>query len=652
MKREIQGRAAFSRRALLIGAGQLGIFAAIGARLYNLQVVQHGKYATLAKANSISERLIAPQRGVITDRFGAVLAGNQQHWRALFMKAQCPDATAVLDNFSQLVALSDDERARIAADLADRPEYIPVMLKDYLDWPDMAAIEVNTPNLPGVIIEVGTSRVYPFGPGLAHAVGYVGRPNKVEAKSDSVLALPGMRIGRTGAEAWQDQPLRGAPGFVQTETNVHGEVVREVASDPGIAGQTVALSLDAGLQALALQRLGAQPGVAVVLDAQSGEILAMANNPSFDPALFDKGVPADTWKDWMGDPLHPLQNRAIAGLYAPGSTFKPTVALAALKSGALTADSCLTCTGSFTLGDHIFWCDNHTAHGTINLTTALQISCDVFFYQVALAVGINNIAAMANQLGIGLDLQMDIPHASPGLVPTLDWARARGIRWAPGNTVVQGIGQGYNQVTPIALATMIARIASGIAIGPHITRRVGGALQVGANATDWPALDVDDRHLALVRQGLFEVVNTPQGTAYAARLMLPGAQMAGKTGTAQVHNDTAAEKTKNYNADRMAWVDRPNGLFIGFAPYDNPRYATAVIVEHGNWGAQSAAPIARDLLTYAITNDPAGRDKPIAGAALSAAVMPPPGPAFAPSADANAASPPALASISSGSTVQ
>jgi penicillin-binding protein 2 len=470
-----------------------------------------------------------------------------------------------------------------------------------------------------VVIEVGTNRFYPFGPALAHAVGYVGRPNREEAKSDTVLALPGMRIGRIGAEAGQDLPLRGSPGFIQTETNVHGEVVRDVASDSGTAGQTIALAIDTGLQTLALQRLGAEPGVAVVLDAQSGEILAMANNPAFDPALFDKGVPEKIWKTWMADPLHPLQNRAISGLYAPGSTFKPAVALAALKCGSLTADSTLTCTGSFTLGDHLFWCDNHVAHGTINLTTALQVSCDVFFYQVALGVGVDNIAAMANQLGIGVDLQMDVPHQSPGLVPTLDWAAAHGIHWSPGNTVVQGIGQGYNQVTPIALATMMARIASGIMVGPHFTRRIAGELQTGANAADWPGLDVDDRHLALVKQGLFEVVNTPAGTAYADRLLLPNAQMAGKTGTAQVHNDTAAEKAKNFNAERMAWQDRPNGLFVGFAPYDNPRYATAVIVEHGNWGATSAAPIARDLLTYAITNDPAGRDSPIATTTASIA---------------------------------
>jgi penicillin-binding protein 2 len=611
MKRDTKGRPAFTRRAALIGVAQLGVFGAIGARLYKLQVTEHSKYQTLAQANSISERLVAPERGLITDRFGVILAGNQQHWRALFMQAQAPDTPTVLDNFSKLVPLSDDERARIMADLGDRPKYIPVMLKDFLEWPEMAAIEVNTPNLPGVIVEVGSSRVYPFGAALAHTVGYVARPNEAEAARNSVLSLPGMRVGRTGAEAAQDDSLRGEPGFVQTETNVHGEVVREVAHDPGVSGQTVTLALDAGMQALALQSLGTNAGAAVVLDALTGEILAMASNPSFDPSLFDKGVPADVWAGWMADPAHPLQNKATSGLFAPGSTFKPTVALAAMKAGTLTEDSVLTCTGSFTLGDHTFWCDNHVAHGSITLTTALQVSCDVFFYQVALGVGVDKIAAMANVLGIGTDLDLDLPNASPGLVPTIEWARARGIHWAPGNTVVQGIGQGYTQVTPIAQATMIARIASGMAVGPHITRRVGGALQDGSDPQDWEPLDVDDRHLAVIRQGLFEVVNTPSGTAYADRLTLPGVQMAGKTGTAQVHNNTAAEKAKNFNDATLAWADRPNGLFVGFAPYSAPRYAVAVIIEHGLWGAISAAPVARDLLTYAITNDPAGRDKPL-----------------------------------------
>ena len=264
----------------------------------------------------------------------------------------------------------------------------------------------------------------------------------------------------------------------------------------------MALTIDAGLQALAVQRLGDNTGAAVVLDATNGEILAMASTPSFDPSLFDKGVPASTWSDWMTDPKHPLLNKATSGLFAPGSTFKPTVALAAMKAGVLTAETVLNCPGFLKLGDHIFWCDNHDAHGAITVTTALQESCDVFFYQVALMTGIDRMAEMAHQLGIGTDLQVDLPNASPGLVPTHEWAHSRNIHWVEGSTVVQGIGQGYTQATPLALATMIARVATGTAVGPHITRRIGGELQNGAANSDWPVLDIDDRHLAIVRQGL------------------------------------------------------------------------------------------------------------------------------------------------------
>ncbi len=621
-RRVAKDRSAFSRRALLIGAGEAAVFAAIGARLYDLQVTQHGKYALLARQNSISERLVAPERGLITDRFGAILAGNQQHWRALFMQALSPEPQAVLQNFFALVNVTDEEKARIAQDLASRPGYIPVLLKDFLDWQDMAAIEVNTPNLPGVVVEVGASRIYPLGPQAAHAVGYVARPNQAEAAADTVLALPGMRVGRTGAEDEQDQVLRGQPGFVQTETNVHGELVREVAHDAGIAGETVTLSLDAGLQQLAVQSLADNTGAVVMLDATTGEILALASTPGFDPGLFERGVPSAIWNDWMADAHHPLLNKATSGLFAPGSTFKPTVALAAMKAGKLTPDTILTCTGSLTLGDHVFWCDNHVAHGSIPLATALQVSCDVFFYQVALMVGIDHMAEMASKLGLGVDLGADLPNVASGLVPTLEWARHRGIHWAEGSTVVQGIGQGYTQLTPLALATMIARVATGNAVGPHITRRIGGVLQSGSSPDVWPALDIDDTHLAAVRQGLFEVVNTPAGTGYGARIDLGGVQMAGKTGTAQVHNNTAAEKQKNFNDMTMAWEQRPNALFVAYAPIEQPRYAIAVVVEHGNFGAQTAAPIAKAMMTYAIQNDPAGRDSPLGVPLQSAQTLP------------------------------
>lgn len=603
MKRERQLRPIFTRRALLLGVAELSVFAALGTRLYRMQVQQHGKYATLAKHNSMNERLLAPMRGLITDRHGALLAGNKQHWRALFMMVQAPDPDAVVARFASIIGLSDDERQRIAREISGKPRYIPVVLKDYLDWSDMAKIEVNAARLPGVFVDVGASRIYPLGPVAAHTIGYVARPSQAEAAKNPVLALPGMRVGRSGVERGQDIALRGTPGLVQTEVNVHGTVVRVLNRDNGARGSTVQLSLDTGLQSLASEKLAGQAGAAVLLDATNGEVLSMASQPEFDPTLFDAGVPESVWKSWMHDPMHPLTDRSTDGLYAPGSTFKPNVALAALECGAITPETTFFCPGYLKLGNHIFYCWDHYGHGTINVVTAIQQSCDVFFYHTALVTGIDRIAAMARRLGLIGALPLEMPGVSQGFLPTRAWVRKHHKVWTRGNTVIQGIGQGYTQVTPLGLATMTARIASGRAVGPHVARAIGTEINEGSKPDDWPGLGLDDRHLAAVRRGMFEVVNTRRGTAFASRLLLPGVYMAGKTGTAQVHDNTQAEEKANLNDAKLPWKFRPNAFFIGYAPTEAPRFAVAIAVEHGNEGADAAAPLARDLLTAALTRD-------------------------------------------------
>ena len=603
MKRERQLRPIFTRRALLLGAAELGVFGLLGLRLYRMQVLEHGRYATLAKHNSINERLVAPLRGLITDRYGTVLAGNKRHWRAMFMMIEAPDPRAVVERFSRIVDLDAGETARIMRDLVGKPHYIPLLLKDYLDWNDMARIEVNATDLPGVFVDVGASRVYPFGAQLAHLIGYVARPTQKEAASDPVLALPGMRIGRAGVERVRDDVLRGTPGIVQTEVNVHGSVVRVLDRDNGVQGRTVQTTLDAGLQTIAAQRLSGQSGAAVMIDTTNGELLAMASQPSFDPSLFDTGVPESVWKSWMSDPRHPMSDRATRGLYAPGSTFKPCAALAALQCGAITPETTFFCPGYLKLGNHIFYCWDHYGHGHVNVVSALQQSCDVFFYHVALAVGIDRIAAMGRRLGLIGKLPLGLPAVSEGFLPTTAWARKRRLVWTKGNTVIQGIGQGYTQVTPLGLATMTARIATGRAVEPHIARGIGHDLLHRDMPDRWPHLGLDERGLAAVRQGMFDVVNTPKGTGYASRLALPGVFMAGKTGTAQVHDNTQAEEKANLDDATLPWKFRPNAFFIAFAPVHAPRVAVAVAVEHGNEGASASAPIARDLVTAALTRD-------------------------------------------------
>ncbi len=596
----------FTRRALLLGAGQLGIFGALAAKLYRTQIVEGGRYATLSDSNRISERLIAPPRGRILDRSGVLLGGNQTNWRALFTVGQA-DASAVLDAFTRLVPLTDAERARIEREMRSRRRFVPVTLREFLSWEEMARIEVNAPDLPGIIVDVGTTRTYPLGPTLAHVVGYVAPPNDEDVAEDPMLGLPGLRIGRAGMEKAHDAPLRGQPGAVQMEVNAVGRVIRELDRQEGAPGQDLGLTIDAGLQASVLQRLGDESASAVVLDARNGEVLAMTTTPSFDPTLFNSGVSQAQWVEWTRNRRTPLINKASAGLYPPGSTFKMVVAMAGLEAGVIGPKDRITCPGFLDLGDTRFHCWSKHGHGALDMRGGLKNSCDVFFYEVARRAGIDRVAAMANRFGIGVDLGIELPGARRGLMPTRAWRRAHGKAWNIGDTISCGIGQGYIQTTPLALATYVARIASGRALQPHLTRSIAGVIQKGGAPEDWPALELPERGLQLLREGMWAVVNEAGGTAPVARINLPGMQLAGKTGSSQVRHVSRAQREHGFNSAKLAWEFRPHALFVCYAPYDAPRYAVAVVVEHGNAGAAAAAPLGRDIMTDVLTRDPAAQ---------------------------------------------
>ena len=507
MRREAPRTSPFTRRALLVIGAQVAALSALGARLHQVQVTDGARYATLAHDNSVSVRMIAPPRGRILDRFGVVLASNKQNWRALLVAEQTTDIGRTLDNFSRLVPLDDRERVRIERDARRRRRFIPILVRDYLSWDEMARIEVNASDLPGILVDVGATRVYPFADQLAHLVGYVAPPNQTDVDGDPMMSLPGIRVGRAGIEKSREPALRGRAGAVQLEVNAFGRVIRELDRQEGINGDDVELALDTGLQRAVLTRLADQSASAVVLDCRNGEVLAMASNPSFDPSLFNAGVSQSQWLAWTTDPRAPLINKAVDGVYAPGSTFKMAVALAALQSHAITPADHFSCPGFFDLGNARFHCWRKGGHGSLNLRGGLKNSCDVFFYQVALKAGIDQIAAMAHRLGMGTTLEIDLPTQRAGLIPTREWRRAQGHPWNLGDTVVSGIGQGYIQVTPLQLATYAARLATGRAVQPHLTRRMGGEVMPGAKAEDWPELGLPPRFLRAVREGMWAVVN-------------------------------------------------------------------------------------------------------------------------------------------------
>ncbi len=491
--------------------------------------------------------------------------------------------------------LQEHERARIERELRRRRRFVPVTVREFLAWEDMARIEVNAPDLPGILIDVGQTRLYPEGEHLSHMVGYVAPPAERDMDGDPLLELPGIRVGRAGIERHHELALRGRAGAVQLEVNAVGRVIRELDRREGMPGQDVQLSVDTGLQKALREKIGEGTSV-VVLDARNGEVLAMASQPSFDPNVFNAGVSAAQWRDWTRNRATPLINKATNGLYAPGSTFKMIVALAGLEAKVINPGDRIHCPGHLDLGDTRFHCWQKHGHGSLDMRAAIKHSCDVYFYEVAKRTGIDRIAAMSNRFGLGVDLEIELPGTKRGLVPTRAWRQAQGKPWNLGDTVVHGIGQGFYQITPLQLATMAARLATGRAVQPHLTRGIGGKPARGVRPEDWPGLGIPERDLKLVREGMWAVVNEPGGTALASRLPGQLGVMAGKTGSVQVRRVSREQRERGYKAENQPREWRPHALFVAFAPYDNPVYAVSVVVEHGMSGSGAAAPLARDAL--------------------------------------------------------
>ena len=604
---DVNIRSVFTRRALLIGGAQTLLLGGLAARLRQVQVEQGTQYATMADDNRVTARMTAPQRGRILDRYGTVLAGSLINWRALLVAEQARDLRLTLDNFSRIVPLSDTERGRIDRELRHHKNYIPILIKEFLTREAMTQIEVNAPDLPGILVDLGTNRTYNYPYQLAHILGYVAPPNETDLTGDALMALPGVKVGRSGIEKYHDLALRGRPGVVHLEVNAMGRVIRELDRADGLPGEDIGLTFDLALQQSIQARLGDNAASAVVMDCRNGEVMAMVSNPSYDPTLFSTGVSQAQWKDWTKDRRTPLINKAIAGLYAPGSTFKMATALAGLDGKVIGIHDRLSCPGHLDIGTSRFHCWNKKGHGALDLRAALKHSCDVYFYQVALRAGIDRISAMSRRLGMGTELELDLPGQRRGLVPTKDWRVSKGHPWLLGDTVVSGIGQGYILTSPLQLAVYAARLASGRAVEPHFTRRIAGELQPGSQPEDWPDLAIPDAMLQAVRGGMFAVVNEGGGTAPKARLP-GGIKLAGKTGSAQVRRVSRKQRESGkYDSKRLPWEFRPHALFVAYAPYEQPRYALSVVVEHGNAGSDAAAPLARDIMADVLRRDPANR---------------------------------------------
>ena len=599
----------FTRRAALLAGGQFGLLAALVGRMYYLQVVESERYHTLAEENRINMRLLPPSRGRILDRFGVPIAVNQKNYRVLVKSENTPDVPAVLDRLAMIIDIGPEEKERILKEVRRKKKFVPVTVREFLEWEDVARLEVNSPDLPGVTIDVGERRFYPNSDAAAHVLGYVGAPRPEDLTGDPLLELPGFRIGRSGIERAFDKPLRGSAGASQLEVNAVGRVIRELDRQEGKSGRDVVLTLDMALQREATRRLGTEAGSVVVMDAQTGGLIVQASTPSFDPNQFTEGLSNAQWRALADNERAPLRNKAIAGEYAPGSTFKMIVALAALEEGIITPNTSFFCEGHMELGDGKFHCWKRHGHGHVDLNKSVSESCDVYYYEVARKVGIDKIAKMAARFGLGADLGLDVPGERSGLVPTKAWKRAViGQPWVVGETLVAGIGQGFVLTTPLQLATMTARmINGGKAVSPHLARDrvVRGQLAVRPEA-DIPDIGVNPRHLKLMVEAMNLVTEDPAGTAHRARITIPGMSMGGKTGTAQVRRISLREREAGVRKnEELPWRFRDHALFVGYGPVEKPRYAISVVVEHGGGGSAVAAPIARDIMAATLDRDPA-----------------------------------------------
>ena len=603
----------------MLAGGQAVLLGALVGRMYYLQVMETDRYRLMAEQNRVNLRLLPPLRGKIVDRFGRPIAVNDPNYRVVVVPEQTADMRATLKALARVLPIEPEDIEKIMRERNRYRAFVPIPVRENLSWDQVSKVEINSPDLPGASIEVDQTRSYPYGASTAHVLGYVGPPAENEVGNDPLLQLPGFRIGKSGLEKVYDAQLRGTAGTSEIEVNALGRVIRELDRREGNAGVELVSTLDIGLQQFVQQRLAEQQSAsAVVLDVITGDVLALGSTPSFDPSAFNRGLSGAEWQALTNDLAHPLTNKTIAGQYPPGSTFKTMTALAALEGG-MEPSHTVFCPGFMTLGSVSFHCWRHEGHGTLDMLGGIKNSCDVYFYDVARRVGIDPIADMARRFGLGQPTGIDLLSEKGGLIPDTAWKKATlNDVWHPGETLIAGIGQGFIQTTPMQLAVMVARLANGgYALRPHLTRPAKLTPDnPDATLPSFPRMNVSQTHLKLVGEGMRMVVNEPDGTAYGSHIALPGMEMAGKTGSAQVRRITMAERLAGVRKnDDLPWPMRDHALFICFAPTSAPRYAAAVVVEHGGGGAKVAGPIARDIMIECQQRDPA---RPLGGAKLAA----------------------------------
>ena len=591
------------RRSALLGFAGLGAFSILGSRLYYLQVVEAENYKVLSDQNRFNFNVVMPERGRILDRYGEPVATNVQDFRLVIVPERVKNIDQTLDRISKIIPVSDANRKRIKEDIRKSAKFVPVLIDEHLDWKAFSVLSMKLPEIPGAIPLAGQGRDYPHKGIFSHILGYVGKPNDeaFDNDSDPLLHQPTFRMGKTGVEQSQDLVLRGKAGRQKVEVNALGRTVREWNDDKIQAepGKDVWLTLDAELQKYTADQFGEESGGAAIMDVMTGELRTLLSMPTFDNNLFVSGLTSEDMIRMNSDPKRPQFNKVIGGGYPPASTFKMVVMLAALKHKAIRPTDKVFCVGKTKMGNRTFHCWKRRGHGNMDMHDALQNSCDVYFYELIQRLGMDKVRPMGEALGLGQKFDLGLTGQISGAVPDAAWKQRKlGQAWRMGDSLNAAIGQGFVLATPLQLAVMTARLA-------NAKKSVNPSLIVKDKIDAVPDLNIDEEHIKYVQNAMYSVCERPGGTAYRHNgLGIKGVKLAGKTGTGQVKGISKEERlTGVIKNNELPWKYRDHSIFVGYAPYDSPRFAASVIVEHGGSGARLAANICRAILSKALTKD-------------------------------------------------
>ena len=581
----------YNRRTFFLFLLKLFLFTAVGWRIYNIQILNSSKYKTLSKKNQIDLEIIFPLRGKIFDRNNILIAKNEKVYDVYLIPENTKSISNTLNSLSKFISIDFAKRRKIIDLTSKVKKFEKIKIFENVSWSILEKIETNKYNLEGVFIAEDYVRVYPYKEVFSHLLGYINKPNQKELSLPFIAKMPDLDIGKEGLEKSFNPLLVGKAGQREIEVNSKGRIIREISKVDSVQGKELSLSLDARIQEYSVNLLKSyRAGSINIINIKNGEILCMASTPTYDPNKIIKKPNKEYWESILSNSLSPLTNRSLQGLYSPGSTFKMIVAIAALKYGVINFNSTHSCSGKIEFGDRLYHCWKTNGHGKMDVTNAIKQSCDVFFYEISAKLGIDKIAEVAKDFGLGQTFDIAMPNQKKGIVPSKKWKKnTLGESWYEGETLISGIGQGFVLTSPFQLAVMTSIIASnGKIIEPTIVKR---------NSAHFKTNEKYLKEIKIIKKAMFKVVNENKGTAFKSRL--EDVKFAGKTGTSQVRSISLEErKSDEFRKKEQKWISRDHALFVGYIPYDNPQYAISVIIEHGGSGASTAAPIAKQVFNY------------------------------------------------------